>query len=151
MIAQTIKERKAWVIENFLIIPIVTALGLGIIAFDRRDPINFVAGEIIPANPQAGKDVTVRWTTEWSRACEAVVSREVVGSDLIVKGYLKYDLRIPTRLGQQTSDTTFTLAQAHPSGLTAYRANLHFHSCGLTSRLWPITVETPPLYFQVAR
>ena len=121
------------------------------IVYDRRPPLEYIAGEVIPERPHPGQDITARWTANWSRLCEAVVSREIVGSDLIVRPYLKFNLRIPTRLGIQTRDAPFALGDTLPLGLTAYHATLRFHDCGLTSWLWPITLNQPPLYFQVGR
>lgn len=124
---------------------------VSLVTFDRRIPLEHIAGEIIPHNVKAGADVAVRWKIIWHRACEATVSRELVGSDLVVRAYQKYQLRIPTTMGQQVGEAQFVIAASQPPGLTAYRASLRFHDCGLTSRVWPLTIETPVLYFDVLK
>lgn len=121
------------------------------LAWDRRSPLSYVKGEMFPRRPLAGQAVTVRWTTDWYRACEAEVSRETIGADLVVRAYLKFNLRIPTRLGPQSADSNFILSEALPAGLTAYNATLRFSACGVTSHIWPLSIETPTLYFEVVR
>lgn len=128
---------------------------MALIAFvvvDRRDPVSFVDGLIIPDPVMAGQVVIVRRSVVWYRACEAEVSREVVGSDQIIHPYVKFTLRIPIRLGPQVAESQQSLQL--PGGLptrasAAYHAVLRFHRCGLTSRAWPLVVDAPPISFHV--
>ena len=143
--------RACNLIENWIVIPFIGLAVAGLVAYDRRDPLSFISGEIIPHQAQAGAKVSARITTDWHRVCEAVVSRETIGADLIVRPYLKFELRIPTRLGRQTATNEFILSEALPPGTTAYRATLRFHGCGLSSLVWPLAIETPTIFFEVAR
>ena len=120
-----------------------------LIAFDRKAPLTFLQGEVRPEMPVAGQTVSVRWHTIWNRRCQGTVSREIVGPDLIIRAYRRHWLRVPVRLGQQVSDTDFQLDKALPVGATIYRAVVRFEDCGLTSRLWPIEVVAPELWFDV--
>ena len=130
-----------------------TALVLVVlVVIDRRDPMSFGDGRVIPDPARAGQVVTARRSVVWYRACEAEVSREVVGSDRIVRPYVKFTLRIPTRLGPQVVDSQPNIQL--PIGLPAhaqnsYQAVLRFHRCGLTSRVWPLVVDAPPIFFDV--
>jgi len=149
MISITPRRALTWSLENMIVLPLLAGLVFGAVVYDRRDPLEYISGEILPSAPVPGDRVVVRWKTHWYRACEAVVSREIVGSDLVVRPYLKFDLRIPTRMGEQVSDNPFALSETLPHGLTSYRATLRFPNCGVTSWFVPLTVQTGDLFFQV--
>lgn len=127
----------------------LVAIVLWVVLVDRDEPVEFLNGSIIPDPAIAGQSVTVRWRTNWIRKCEGITSREVVGSDKIVRAYKKEPARIPVTLGRQVSDTVFMLATV-PPGEAEYRGVLRFHECGFTSRWYPIDVTVPSLYFDVA-
>ena len=140
--------------RHWFIAPLSIALAAAVtagVAYDRRDPLTFVEASISPDPAVAGREAILRWHTEWSRACEAVVSRELIGSDRIVRAYVAYRLRIPTRVGLQTADIEFRIPPAIPQGETVYRAVMRFSSCGITSRFAPLVVETPEVRFNVKR
>jgi len=119
------------------------------VAFDRRPPLLFLQGEIIPDSVAPGATVSARWRTEWRRQCMGMVSRDIVGSDGVIRIYARHSLRVPASVGVQLSDTPFVLSNALPKGRTEYRAVVQFESCGLTSRLWPLSIEAPRLLFDV--
>jgi len=132
------------------ILALATCLTLiGLVAFDRRPPLAFLQGEVVPQQVAPGSIVHVRWTTQWSRQCLGMVSRDIVGSDGVIRIYARHSLRIPAALGVQSSDTPFTLSNALPQGNTRYRAVVQFETCGLTSRIWPLSVDAPTLAFKV--
>ena len=142
--------KRAWVVENILVVPFIVAVIGAFALWDHREPMEHIRGKIVPNPAMPGQQVTVRWSSNWYRTCEASVHREIVTSDLIVRRYLPYKL-MPVRLGEQTSETSFMLNEMQPPGLTSHRSTLRFDECGLLSRFWPIEIHSPPLYFEVAR
>lgn len=142
-------RRQQWIaglIALALLIVVSTAL-----AFDRAAPVNLVSGEVIPENARPGGAVTFRWHTTWYRSCRASVYREVIGSDDVVRIYKPYRASYPARLGRQTIDTEDTLATSIPPGHSSYRAVFIFEECGITSRWFPLRIETPDIIFNVAQ
>lgn len=132
---------------------VMIGAGVGIAAIigvDRAAPLRFEAGEILPDPAKPGTLLRVRWRTQWLRKCEGVNSRELVGSDAVIRPYAKYVMRIPAFLGEQTADTEFWLPWTMPSGPTTYRAVIRFDNCGYTSRWWPIEVRVPDVQFTTA-
>jgi hypothetical protein len=123
--------------------------GVAAISYDRRAPVIFSEGEIMPRVVVGGTRVTVRWTVDWRRHCEGELSRQVVGKDQVIRAYRKRALRVPVNLGRQVSDTIFTVAKGLPAGPVLYEGIIRFPNCGVTSRQWPIEVRVPALNFVV--
>lgn len=144
--AQTI--RKHSLRQNLFAVPTVLAVAAACfiaVQIDRRAPLAFEYGEIVPAHATSGAEVRVRWTVAWRRQCEGELWREIVGSDNVVRYYAKSYLRVPVILGRQTSDTSFTLTEGLPRGTAIYRGVIQFSQCGVTSRIVPLTVDVPRL------
>lgn len=128
---------------------VLAIAGISAWSFDRRAPLTFEGGHILPVKVTPGTPVNVRWHTVWHRQCEGVVSREVTGSDGVIRPYAKVTLRIPINVGDQTSDTSFWIPHTMPTGRARYAATVRFERCGYTSGWWPIEVRTPPVWFDV--
>jgi len=132
-----------------LVLGAVTLASL--VAADRTDPVILESGYIAEDPVRPGQRVHVRWTTTWQRQCEGVLSRELVGSDGVVKAYRKHFLRVPVNLGRQTSDTRFIVPEDMAQGEAVYSGIIRFHECGVTSRFVPLKVEVPEIGFSVAK
>jgi hypothetical protein len=139
---------RPMLLQHVLALVTCLALGMGLL-FDRRPPLQFSHGAIVPVVAAPGATVHVRWNTIWRRQCLGMVSRDIVGSDNVIRIYRRHELRVPASLGPQTSDTPFALTNALPPGRTEYRAVIQFDNCGITSRLWPLTVDVPKLVFEI--
>lgn len=146
--SQTREFSRAMLPHHVLALAATIALSI-FLAYDRREPLLFEHGEIVPEHAMPGERVIVRWTTDWRRQCEGVVSRDLVGSDNVIKIYRSRPLRVPAQLGRQTADTPFHLPETMPLGHAEYRAIVRFESCGITSRIWPLQLNVPALSFDV--
>lgn len=130
---------------------IVGVIGAVSLKADRAAPLTFIDGHVLPDPAPNGSGVIVRWNIEWYRRCEGELSRQLIGSDGIVRAYQKRFIRVPVNTGKQFSDTRFTLPPSLPEGATTYEGLIRFRDCGLTSRLWPLEVKVPALTFMVVR
>lgn len=142
------------VTQNLLAIIVCGLVGLVLafwLAADRAAPVRFIEGSIVPETVTPGQAVSVQWLDVWVRQCEATLSRELVGSDEIIRAYRSHPIRVPVKLGEQMSQTRFRVSANMPDGPATYRAILRFNDCGVTSRWWPIVVKVPSLHFTVHR
>lgn len=142
-------RRNAWPAIAAAGVLMFGAVGAIAIKTDRAAPLTMIEGHIMPDTVSSGERVTVRWQVDWRRICEGELSRQLIGSDKIVRAYQKRFVRIPVNVGTQYSDTPFKLPPGLPAGETTYEGIIRFRDCGITSRFVPLEVKVPPVYFNV--
>jgi len=142
-------RRNAWPAIAAIGVLMLGAVGAIAIKADRATPLTMIEGEIVPDTIRSGERITVRWLNHWNRICEGELSRQLIGSDKIVRAYQKRFVRIPINVGMQYSDTEFKLPPGLPPGETTYEGVVRFRECGFTSRFVPLEVKVPPVYFNV--
>ena len=147
-VVQTLKAKKAWVLENFLVLPALAAAAIVYLTFDRRDPFEYIDTTISPPVAIAGQPITIHRSVRWYRQCEGEAWTEIVGPDRIVNVYDR-GVRYPSELGHTTADRQITLSKSMPDGTATYRGSIRFHSCGLTSRVMPISIQYQEVNFEV--
>jgi hypothetical protein len=142
-------ELNLWPAAAALAVLLVGGLGAIAIKADRAAPLAFTEGHIAPQPAAPGSVVTVNWINTWLRVCEGELSRQLIGSDGVVRAYRKHFLRVPVNLGTQRSETRFRLPPSFPQGPAVYEGLIRFRDCGMTSRIWPLEVRVPELRFSV--
>jgi hypothetical protein len=126
----------------------ITLVFIGV-AWDRREPFTAGFGTLVPDTAIRGEVITVARPVTWHRRCEGYISRELVGSDKRVRPYIKESIRVPVRLGFDTVVNKFVISDDVPTGETVYRSIVRFEKCGITSRISPLTVDLPPISFDI--
>ncbi len=138
--------------QHCIVAPIVIMVALWLVwllSIDRADPLSLEHAEMSPNPAYAGQYVTARWSLTWGRRCEGETSREIVGSDDVIRAYAKEATRMPSILGRQRVDKGFTLPASLPPGPAIYRAIMRFPKCGITSAVWPLTVRAPDTVIEI--
>ena len=134
------KFTSYWLVENLLIIPVICLLVAIFVAYDRRDPFDYINTWITPEVATSGQEITVHREIIWRRQCEGEAWTEVVGSDRIMAIYDR-GARYPAQLGETFTERKLTLSKALPNGAAIFRGVIKFKACGLTSR-W-VALEVP--------
>jgi len=119
---------------------------------DRPPPMVFWGGEVTP-NPivldGADRLADAEWFGTWRKSCAGRIEAEVVDADKKKHAYVQQRIKPPPNLGDAFSQIKFAVPAILPAGRAYYHAVIRFRDCGLTSKIWPIEVGVPDLYFTV--
>lgn len=119
-----------------------------LLAYDRRTPFEYVSTTIRPSSVVAGDTIVVQRHVIWHRQCEGVAFTEIVSNDRIITTY-DTGVRYPFALGESYADRSISLPLSIRPGAATYRGVIKFSTCGLTSRVVPLSKSYQEVPFEI--
>jgi hypothetical protein len=122
-------------------------------AVDRKQPYQYLEGNVLPSDPAVGSQVSIHWHVRVHRFCPGWVERNVTDA----RGYLWHNIGTPVKdirsviVGAEAHIVnTFELPRQLGQGPAHYQARVCY-TCNPLQRWarWPICVVTPRLPFEI--
>jgi len=137
-----------FLLGTLVIAPIIIAVG------DRRDPIDFIDGRMVPKNVYPGQVVEVHWYAERKRAgCDGEFSRRIIDAAGKIHDFLIEPETAPKKLlvigKPEKIPRTFLLPDGMVPGRAYYTPRGHFWCNWLQKMLWPMELDAPWVPFNV--
>lgn len=146
-------KRAKWCNLTGVVLGVLIVAPIGIALFDRREPIDFEKGRMLPRNVRPGEVVEVTWYATRKRNCEGEFSRRVIDAAGKINDFI-VELPIYPPTGRHDGNPeTFTRVFQLPAGMVpgpAYYTPRGVHWCNVIQKwLWPIAFDAPWIPFNV--
>lgn len=131
---------------------ILIAGPLAYLLSDRTHPYEYLSGDVLPPDPSTGSQISIHWRVRYNRFCPGWVQREITDR----RGYVWFNVGsavkqiAPVTPGHEADIVnTMELPRQLGPGPATYRAYVSYRCNFLQSWVWPITVSTPALPFEI--
>ena len=126
------------------------AATLGVWTIDRQPPVTVLRADVMVKPVRPGEDLRIRYTVHRFRSCETYVDRSLFDADFVrvVLDDLAFT-SAPGPLGESMYVATVPLPRNFASGTGQYRVVTKY-VCNPLHRIWPVVVESSPIWFEVS-
>lgn len=122
---------------------------IAFMALDRDLPYDAQAGEIAPPDPHPGETVQVHWRGVRTRSCVGTVHRTIIDSRGVTYTMIAVDAVYDQPQNAISLTREFALPVQIAPGPAIYKAHTEF-VCNPVQRFWPISMDAPPVHFNIA-
>lgn len=121
---------------------------------DRDPPYVRTSGEMIPANPEPGAFVSVKWTIQVERVCSPSVPRNVTRTVVDAKGVIHDYEPVDGIYGTKNQETAGGITREFQLPLSIAQGHARYHSsacfaCNPIQHFWPVCIDTPDIPFDI--
>lgn len=150
--------RSYWIVENFLLVPLIAAVVLGVcywaFVWDRQPPVDLYDGRVEPSSAAEFQTVNVEWQVRIIRRGPFVahVVRQISPSIDATRAWRIVDEQTTRTMGTTPAlePRAFQVPRGFQWGPTVYRASVCYEMRGLSlTQIWPVCVRWPELPFEI--